>query len=60
MNEQLKQITYANDNIKGLLAIDQIVVNPETIEIALQYQERYNFINPETEQSDFIYELKFG
>jgi hypothetical protein len=60
MNELLKQITYPNDSISGLLAIDQTVVNPETLEIALKYQERYNFINPDTEQSDFIYELKFG
>lgn len=60
MNELLKPITYPNDNIFGLLAIDQTVVNHETVEISLQYQERYNYINPETEQSDFIYELKFG
>ncbi|BFH67368.1 hypothetical protein J27TS7_16230 [Paenibacillus dendritiformis] len=60
MNELLKPITYPNDTIFGLLAIDQTVVNHETVEIALQYQERYNYINPETEQSDFIYELKFG
>ncbi|RUS44567.1 hypothetical protein [Cohnella sp. AR92] len=60
MNELLKQITYPNDTISGLLAIDQTIVNPETLEIAFKYQERYNFINPESEQSDFIYELKFG
>ncbi|SFM41731.1 hypothetical protein SAMN03159341_1324 [Paenibacillus sp. 1_12] len=60
MNELLQQITYPNDSISGLLAIDQTVVNPETLEIALKYQERYNYINPDTEQSDFIYELKFG
>jgi hypothetical protein len=60
MNELLKPIVYPNDNVFGLVAIDQTVINHETLEIALQYQERYNYINPETEQSDFIYELKFG
>ncbi|MBG9565627.1 hypothetical protein [Brevibacillus agri] len=60
MNELLKQIQYPNDTVSGLLAIDQTIVNPETLEIAFKYQERYNFINPESEQSDFIYELKFG
>ena len=60
MNELLKPIVYPNDNVFGLTAIDQTVVNHETLEIALQYQERYNYISPETEQSDFIYELKFG
>ncbi|NMP11363.1 hypothetical protein [Paenibacillus polymyxa] len=60
MNDLLKQIVYSNDTFSGLFAIDQTAVNSETLEIALKYQERYNFINPETEQSDYIYELRFG
>ncbi|MFR9710026.1 hypothetical protein ACL02P_24205 [Paenibacillus sp. MB22_1] len=60
MNELLKPVIYPKDNVFGLIAIDQTVVNHETLEIALQYQERYNYISPETEQSEFIYELKFG
>jgi hypothetical protein len=56
INSLLKSLTYPNDNILGLIAIDQTVINQETIEIAFQYQERYNYINPDTEQSDFIYE----
>jgi len=60
MNELLKSIEYPNDSVFDLKAIDQTVINKETLEIGFKYKERYNYICPETEQSDFIYELKFG
>ena len=55
LNEILKKIVYTNDKVTGLFAIDQTVVNPETLEIGFKYKEKYNFIDPDTEQNLTIY-----
>lgn len=36
------------------------MLNPETLEISFKYQSRYDFIEPETEMSNSIFELQYG
>ncbi|MFD2412681.1 hypothetical protein [Paenibacillus rhizoplanae] len=60
LNQRLRDVPYSNDNVTSLFAVDQTLIDSQTLEIAFKYNEKYNFIDPETEQNEFIYELKYG
>ncbi|MCL6587901.1 MAG: hypothetical protein K6T72_15590, partial [Anoxybacillus sp.] len=60
LNQALAEIDFSKDNLKDITVLDQTVIDKETMEFSFSYQERYNYIDPDTEDSSFIFELKYG
>jgi hypothetical protein len=60
LNQALTEINFSKDNLKNITILDQTVIDKETMEFSFSYQERYNYIDPDTEDSNHIFELKYG
>lgn len=60
MNQALEAINFSKENLKEIKIVDQTVIENETIELSFSYQEKYNFLDPETEDNNSIFELKYG
>jgi hypothetical protein len=60
LNTTLNKSDTSHKKWKELKFVDQIQIDPSTIELAFSYQQRYDYINPETEDTAFIFELKYG
>ncbi|MFJ7979163.1 hypothetical protein ACIQ1D_02475 [Lysinibacillus xylanilyticus] len=60
LNKAISETAFSNDNLQELKIIEQTILDAETIEFSFSHQERYNYIDPETEDSASIFELKYG
>ncbi|MBP1937314.1 hypothetical protein [Paenibacillus sediminis] len=60
LNERISSFQYPTEALRGLTADQQTMLNPETLEISFKYQSRYDYIEPETEMSNSIFELQYG
>jgi hypothetical protein len=60
LNESLADIPHPSEVFRQLTILDQQQLNNETVEFSFRFEEVYNYIEPETEESSSIYELKYG
>ncbi|MFE4115786.1 hypothetical protein [Priestia sp. YIM B13448] len=60
LNETLETISMNTDFFRNLKILDQQEINNESVEFSFSFEEIYDYIEPNTEDSAFIYELKYG
>lgn len=60
LNQILIDEVHSKGKWKNIEIIDQSEVDPSTLEFSFSYHERYEYIEPETEDSKHVYELKYG
>ncbi|MGF7047768.1 hypothetical protein J2T13_002274 [Paenibacillus sp. DS2015] len=60
LNVSMTEREHAKGVWKNIRFLDQTQVEADTLEISFSYEQVHNFISPDTEDNDSIYELKYG